>query len=66
MAHLWTVLTGSAPDSARLYLPSHDRREFRLHEVFDRASRTAGQILAELDGRAPRRLGRVPVVRPVG
>ena len=57
MTHLWDVLTAAVGERTTLYLPWHDETEYHLGKLVERAEWSAGQVVAELGGRVPRRLG---------
>jgi acyl-CoA synthetase (AMP-forming)/AMP-acid ligase II len=56
MAHLWTVIAEAVRQDTSLYLPMQDQR-VGLHEILERAERTAARLLAIRHGREPRRVG---------
>ena len=57
VAHLWDLVSRGVHDRATLDLPRQKERQVRLTDLLSRAERTAGQVLAELAGRRPRRVG---------
>ncbi|GAA2515842.1 AMP-binding protein [Streptomyces longisporus] len=57
MTHLWHELVRGLREDTRLHTPSRSEEPVSGAALFARAERTAGAVLAECGGRAPRRVG---------